>query len=881
MSPSQRNPESPSLLHVHSKFSLLPWRETPVTGEGVLAVSSPKSLVERAKNTGHLSIALTDTNFFGLAEAIEAGKENEIKVAIGWEHPVEFDTLQRWPATLLARGQPGLQTLFSLNNLALINHQPITPDTLAHPLESGEIIGLFRGHLPQIRDLLEKDYAFLALDQPDGRTRKLAQETEQKFPGKTVVSHEVRIASAKDAAVFGWLAEAFPQRASGINPRRILNHTVKTPFELRVLYSSFPKGSIGRVAEIAQEINIDLPKIYPPRAKCLPQGENAETYLQSLVWKSFSESGQKEELRERVRQELEVIKASGFADFVLTCWEVARFFQGQKVEYNLVGSGNNSFVLGLLGISRQDAAGLMFERFLNPERTQDIPDIDFAVAYDDLPEAKNYLKRNYPDTSLEMSVVQTMGEATLKELSKQHQLPLSAQLLQELENARLPLLVCRHPTGTLLGKEIRHRLPQIQVNGHNLAQIDKTSAKDWRLAKIDLVASVAAQRVATAKQLLNKNGIVYQIDPDDSLANQLIASGETVGVSLVESPHLQQILAQFGRLASRFTQEHTTQALALARPAAGARKTFFEFAENQESPLATYPEIARILRSTNFTPIYQEQILQIARDLAGLPWEIADRLRKIMTASVPKEKQDELFNLLDVSLENRGYPEPIRHLLLEKVKQFSSYGFMEGHARALALSVHEQAYLLKHYPSYFWAAVLKTAGDNKGLYPTQIYINQALRDGVTLALPESFTTIPADPIIKDGKVILGRKLLAKEKPSVKQLSLWTNPEDNLNIRHRVKEQLERYGICTEVNPIILFPSPLHFNPGRHQQEIVGYPAAFRLYKDLFFLTLDSGEMVHLTGHFENSRKKIKRGPFGFLRVKIRRSEGNPNRWEII
>jgi len=383
---------------------------------------------------------------------------------------------------------------------------------------------------------------------------------------------------------------------------------------------------------------------------------------------------------------------------------------------------------------------------------------------------------------------------------------------------------------------------------------------------LDILSKIGLARIELTKRLLEVSGVVVDIPLNDQpTLRRIFIEGLTLAISDLEPPHSRKNALRMGKLFlerdSKLTIKHLDQVIAVARPAAETRNRFYASLIGKRTIFKEYPDIEDILGETQGVTIYQDQVMRIATDLAGLPLDFANRLRKVISLDAdPSESRILIFSLSE-SLAKR-FPQYIVRELIDQVKNFHSFGFVEGHSESLAITAYEQAYLAEHYPEYFWSAVFIILSQKRKnhLYPVQAYINEAIRSGITFRLrPINRILLDFTPG-EDGEVMVGRNILKRSKYFENQYNqiykmLYLG---STNIADLIFYQLEYLGMSFTHNPIKRYKKNFHFNYEKGDQVVIGQVIYTKEYGDIAFVTLDSGTIVDLTWDINLYNKSIKK-----------------------
>ncbi len=571
-------------------------------------------------------------------------------------------------------------------------------------------------------------------------------------------------------------------RVDDVHPERKINaeNYLKSPREMAELAREYP-GVLQRTVEVAQRCQ-PLPvlgRLLTPHFP-LPEGMGAEQMLRQLVYAGAREKYGRvtEKVRRRLERELEIICRLGYQEYFLVVWDLVRFARRKGIRHAGRGSAADSLVAYCLGITEVDALarGLLFERFLSLERAQkpDI-DVDFDARYRD--EVIRYAREKYGadrvagvctyNTFRARSAIRDLGKALgfppqeIDRLAKRFSyveadmIEEAVRRLPELRNGGLPLEryellfeLCSqvagfprhlgtHLGGIVIGPEPLEGVVPLQMaaKGITVCQFDKDYVEEVGLIKLDLLSLRTLSAVEDAVVAIRERHPQFdyqQIPLDDRETFRMINRGETVGVFQLESPAQRALQVRLG--ASDL--EDIVASVALIRPGpikGNMVEPFLARRHGRQEPRYLLPELEPILRKTYGVVLFQEQVIEIATTVAGFTPGEADRLRRAMTHHRSPEEMEELGRLFVEKARRRGVPEETAAAVFSHIKGYASYGFCEAHAAAFATTAFKTAYLLRHYPAEFFAALL--SNQPMGYYPPRTLCVEAKRRGVRVLGP--------------------------------------------------------------------------------------------------------------------------------------------------
>lgn len=553
---------------------------------------------------------------------------------------------------------------------------------------------------------------------------------------------------------------------------------LKTPFEMRQLFSHVPEA-IANTIEVAKRCQVDIPlgQTLLPRFP-LPQGQESATYLYRLgqagIKKRYADPSA--EVWERFQYEFDVITQMGFADYFLVVWDVVRFAKKQGIAVGPGrGSAAGSLIAYVLGITDVDpiAYELLFERFLNPERVN-LPDIDLDFNYERRDEVLRYTQERFGADAvaqiitfgtmaprlairdvgrvmeMEYGLVDQVAKAipsvpgiTLQKaldtnpiLQKWLAHPEGEQLLRMAQKIEgMPRHASTHAAGVVISPgALVERVPL--QRGHDdlhLTQYTMESLEALGLIKIDFLGlrnlTVIEQSLKFMEQYGEKKSL-GKIPFDDAKTFSLLTRGETSGVFQLESQGMRKVLKE----CMPTTFEDLVAILALYRPGPMEQiPNYIAAKHGQKQVQYPHPDLEPILRKTYGIIVYQEQIMQIAAQMAGFRLGEADLLRR----AVSKKKKEVLEEQRDLFVRGcieKGYDQQTGTSVYDLIVRFANYGFNRSHSVAYGVLSYQTAYLKAHAPHAYMAALITTVMDQTD--KVKEYMDEARRLGISLLGPD-------------------------------------------------------------------------------------------------------------------------------------------------
>jgi DNA polymerase-3 subunit alpha len=527
---------------------------------------------------------------------------------------------------------------------------------------------------------------------------------------------------------------------------------LKSPLEMQALFSEVPEALRNTIA-IAERCNLELTfgKIRLPKY-AVPDGYTLDSYLRKLAEEGLRKRyGEPDaEALDRLNRELEVIKKMGFAGYFLVVWDFISYARSRGIPVGPGrGSAAGSLVAYSLAITNIDPLryGLLFERFLNPERIS-MPDMDIDFCDERRDEVIAYVRNKYGaenvaqiitfgtlgakavirDVARAMGMTYAEGDKIAKmvpntlNISLDEAIKDSAPLKQAIEKQPgvaelietakvlegLTRHASTHAAGVVISSEpLTEHVPLYKgAKGEITTQYAMTAIEKIGLLKMDFLGlrtlSVIANSVKLIEQSRRVTVDLERIPHDDAAAFHLLGEAKTFGVFQLESSGMRDLLRQLrpGRI------EDVVALVAMYRP--GPMEQIPKFIERKHGRTKVeyeHPLMEAILKETYGIMVYQEQVMRIASDLAGFTMGEADILRRAMGKKSPELMAEQRKKFVDGALA-RGVSEKKADKIFSLMEQFAGYGFNKSHAAAYAIIAYQTAYLKANYPVEFMAALL-------------------------------------------------------------------------------------------------------------------------------------------------------------------------------
>ena len=778
-------------LHTHTEYSLL-------DGE-----ASIKKLVARVKELGMDSCAITDHgSMYGVVDFYREAKAQGIHPIIGCEvymaprsrfdkvHDIDNKTSH---LILLAENQKGYKNLIKLVSAGYIDgfyYKPrIDFEMLKEHSEgiialsaciAGEVPkALLRGDYDEAKkialkyaEVLGKDNYFLEIQDHGLSEQKRIIPDMLRLSEETgiglVATNDIHYLKKEDAKYQDVLM-CIQMEKKVDDPDRMKFETeefyIKSPEEMMSLFEYVPQA-IENTEKIAKRCNVDFDfgtRHLP--AYAVPDGKDAFEYLRELCQSGLEKrySPVSDELQKRLDYELGVIKSMGFVDYFLIVWDFIHFAKNNGV---MVGPGRGSaagsIVAYSLGITTVDPIkyGLIFERFLNPERVS-MPDIDIDFAPNGRQKIIDYVVEKYGEGQVAQIItfgtmkaklaIRDVGRALdipYAEVDKvaklvpfdlkmtiSKALDISTELHALYENdpqikelldtsmalEGLPRHASTHAAGVVITSEPIVNYAPLQLNSENFitTQFTKDTVENLGLLKMDFLGLRNLTVIENAVKIIKRTrGIdlnMDEIDYDCKEVYELISSGNTDGVFQLESAGMQSFMQEL----KPDTLEDVIAGIALYRPGPMEQiPRYIKSKKNPETIKYKHPLLKNILDVTYGCMVYQEQVLEIVRTLAGYSLGKADSMRRVISKKKADQMVIERKNFIYGSDDGdipgcikNGIDEQTAISIFDEINDFANYAFNKSHAAAYAFVTYQTAYLKTFYPVEYMASLISSIDD--------------------------------------------------------------------------------------------------------------------------------------------------------------------------
>jgi DNA polymerase-3 subunit alpha len=794
-------------LHLHTEYSLL---------DGAVRM---RELMNEAVKMKMPAVAITDHgNLFGAIDFYQCAKAAGIKPIIGCEAYITSGSHKEKPSrettyhlTLLAQNESGYRNLVKLISAAHLDgfyYRPRIDKALLAAHADG-LIGLSGCLASEINSALQSDNV--------EKAKNLAAEYRDIFGTQNffIELHDHGIADQKKCNVhlpkfarelgLGLVAANdvhFLRRsdhkahdvllcintAAKIEDEQRMRYEpelyFKSPDEMREIFRGFPEA-ITNTLEIADRCNLEIEfgkSKYPEYP--VPEGKTRDGYLCELCYKGLSErygerAAQDKELIKRLDYEIDVLKRTGFASYILIVWDFIHFAKERGIPVGPGrGSAAGSIVAYVLGITDIDPLqyGLIFERFLNPDRISP-PDIDVDFCEARRGEVLEYVRQKYGERrvaqiitfgrlkarSVVRDVARVMGlsvrdgDRIAKMIPNELNITLSsaAERNPELKRAVATELQTKqlmqhamaleglsrsagvHAAGVVISdRDLSEYVPLCRDTKGNdiVSQYSMNPLNDLGLLKMDFLGLKTLTVIEDTVNLIRKAQSKFEIKDiplNDQKAFDLYNRGETIGLFQMESGGITSVSKQFDVR----KLDDIIALIALYRP--GPMELIGDYIKRKKGLTKIryeHPLLEEICADTYGVMIYQEQVMAAASKLGGYSMGQADLLRRAMGKKDKEKMAKERANFIAGCARTNNIGERKANAIFDLLEKFAGYGFNKSHSAAYALISYETAYLKANYAVEFMAGLLSNEINNTE--KISVLVSECKRMGITILPPD-------------------------------------------------------------------------------------------------------------------------------------------------
>jgi DNA polymerase-3 subunit alpha len=821
-------------LHLHTEYSLL---------DGAIRM---RELMRKAAEYEMPAVAVTDHgNLFGAIEFYQEATNAGVKPIIGCEayiapgsHTEKASSLRdaAYHFTLLAENEIGYRNLVKLISTAHLDgfhYRPrIDKELLAQ--HSAGLIGLsgcLAGEVnsaiqanniqkataaaAEYRDILGQENFFIELHDHGIEEQKWCNAVLPKIAKDLglglVAANDVHFLTRDDHDAHDvMLCIGTGKMVQDESRMRYAPELYfKSPAEMRSLFKDHPEAVMNTLAIGERcEVTIEFGRSKYPEYS-VPAGQTREGYLRDLCYKGLEERyGERAKtdgaLRERLAYELGVLEKTGFVSYILIVWDFIHFAKGRGIPVGPGrGSAAGSLIAYVIGITDIDPLqyGLLFERFLNPERVSP-PDIDVDFCEARRGEVLEYVRQKYGERRVAQiitfgklkakSVVRDVGRvmglpyrdadriarmipnelgitldsAAEKNSELKRAIATESQTKQLFEYAKTLEGLSRnagvHAAGVVIAdRDLSDYIPLCRdVKGNDvISQYPMGPLNDLGLLKMDFLGLKTLTVIEDTRALIHKREPQFSLKDiplDDKAAFDLYNRGETIGLFQMESGGMTNLSKQFDVK----KLDDIIALIALYRP--GPMELIPEYVKAKKgvTPIKyLHPLLEEICADTYGIMIYQEQVMAAASKLAGYSLSQADLLRRAMGKKDREKMAKERKNFIEGCARTNKIPERKANAIFDLLEKFAGYGFNKSHSAAYGVISYQTAFLKSHYPVEFMAGLLSNEINNTD--KIAVFVGECKRMGIAILPPDiNKSALKFTPEEHDGKMAIRYGLAA-------------------------------------------------------------------------------------------------------------------------
>ncbi len=822
-------------LHVHTQYSLLD------------GASRTNKLIDRAIELGMDSVAITDHGvMYGIIDFYKAAVKKGIKPILGCEVYIskgkytEKDPNRdksQYHLVLLAENLEGYLNLTKIVSEGFVNgfyYKPRVDHSILRKYSKG-IIALsscLAGEVQQYindgnyekakqtaliyEDIFDHNNFYLELQDHGIREQKLINQQLLRLSREIniplVATNDVHYINKEDSKFHDVLLCIQTGKTLDDEERMRFPSSefyLKSYEEMYSLFGSFD-DAISNTVKIAERCNVELDfnTLHLPGFTA-PEGMTNQEYLRKLCNDGLKSryDNINQELIDRLEYEIKTIENMGYVDYFLIVWDFIKYAKDNGI---MVGPGRGSaagslvsYTLGIIDID-PIKHGLIFERFLNPERIS-MPDIDIDFCYERREEVIEYVTSKYgADKVAQIATFGTMAaRGAIRDVGRAinmpygevdfiaKQIPMAIgmtidkalevnkklnELYEDDDSVRelidlakavegLPRHTSTHAAGVVISKlPITEYVPLARNNDSIITQFTMTELEELGLLKMDFLGLRTLTVIRDAVRLIEENhGIKVDFSSsnyDDPNIYKMFAKGETLGIFQFESTGMRQFLKELKPTGF----ENIVAANSLYRPGPMNQiPRYIENKNNPESVVYLHPKLEPILNVTYGCMVYQEQVMQIVRDIGGFSMGRSDLVRRAMGKKkmdvMEQERKHFIYGKTNEKGEleipgaiRNGVDEETANKIYDLMIDFGNYAFNKSHSAAYAVVAYETAWLKYYYPVEFMAALITSIMGNTN--QVSLYIQECKRLG-TKILPPDINESYSKFTVKDGAIRFG------------------------------------------------------------------------------------------------------------------------------
>lgn len=816
-------------LHVHTQYSLL---------DGACKINA---LLNLAHNERSPALAISDHgNLFGVVEFYQQCLDDGVKPILGCEvyvapgsrleKSLQHNREVAYHLVLLAKTEEGYKNLMQLVSAGYLDgfyYKPRIDKELLRKHSKG-LIGLsacLQGEIPrlsisgkeekakhqaiELAEIFGKGNFYLELQDHGIPEQKIANRAlvslSKTLSLPVVATNDVHYLNKSDASAHDALL-CIQTQTTLAEEKRLRFSTnefyFKSAQEMKQLFSEIPESITNTLAIVEKcNVELDFTKTYLPHYKP-PAGKTREEFLRELcnagLKKRYGDNPERS-ITQRLNHELGIIKNSGYISYFLIAWDFIHYAKEKGIPHGPGrGSAAGSLTSYVLGITDIDPLkyGLIFERFLNPERVS-LPDIDIDFCYERRSEVINYVIDKYgKDNVAQIITFGTMGaKAVVRDVGRVMAMPYAdvdkiAKLIPSELNMTLATAIqieprlkqlyksdpqikellttsmslegltrhaSTHAAGVVISEsKLTDHIPLFKTSdGQITTGVAMGSLEKVGLLKMDFLGlrtlTVIDQTIKIIKRMKMKELDIENIPLDNKETYELLSQAKSLGVFQLESRGMRDLLKKLKP--TKF--EDLVALLAIYRPGpigSGMVDDFIKRKHGQIPIVYDDQRLIPILEETYGIIIFQEQVMRIASELAGFSLAQADILRRAISKKKTEVMEEQRKYFVDGCLQ-RKISKKIANKIFSLIEYFAGYGFNKSHSAAYALISYRTAYLKSNFPVEFITALLTSEKDNTD--KLVLYINEASKMDIEILSPDVNESFAKFTMISDRSIRFG------------------------------------------------------------------------------------------------------------------------------
>ena len=472
---------------------------------------------------------------------------------------------------------------------------------------------------------------------------------------------------------------------------------------------------------------------------------------------------EREVINERIQREINVIEQKDYLSYFLVTWDIIHYAKSKGYFHVGRGSGANSIVAYLLGITDVDPLelDLYFERFINLYR-KNPPDFDIDFSWKERDEIMHYIFNRFPNTALLCTYNTFKYKGCVRELGKVMGLPKTE--IDRLSSGQFQLHDLDHMSQLVLryGKYIEGLPSHLSVHAGGIViseqpitwfsatflppkglpttQVSMLEAEDVGLYKFDILSQRGLSKIRESIDIIRQNQPQKELHDlhdisflkEDLRIRKLLQTGDAMGCFYVESPAMRMLMKKL----KTTTYLDLVAASSIIRPgvsSSGMMKEYILRHKNEKRRRSGHPLLQEIMPETYGIMVYQEDVMKVGHHFAGLSLNEADVLRRGMSGKY--RSREEFTSIRDQFFSNclqKGYGKELTTTIWKQIESFAGYAFSKGHSASYAVESFQSLYLKAYFPLEYMVATINNFG---GYYHTEFYIHEARRKGATIEAP--------------------------------------------------------------------------------------------------------------------------------------------------